>query len=81
MSNKFWGSKNKEPQKDKKSLLDYFSSSKSDTDVESQPVNESQSFISSTFSKVISQIVTQATSLTNISDRMQEVQQAANTWK
>lgn len=81
MSNKFWGSKNKEPQKDKKSLLDYFSSSKSDTDVESQPVNESQSFISSTFSKVKSQIVTQATSLTNISDRMQEVQQAANTWK
>lgn len=81
MSNKFWGSKNKEPQKDRKSLLDYFSSSKSDTDVESQPVNESQSFISSTFSKVKSQIVTQATSLTNISDRMQEVQQAANTWK
>ena len=81
MSNKFWGSKNKEPQKDKKSLLDYFSSSKSDTDVESQPVNESQSFISSTFSKVKSQIVTQAPSLTNISDRMQEVQQAANTWK
>ena len=81
MSNKFWGSKNKEPQKDRKSLLDYFSSSKSDTDVESQPVNESQSFISSTFLKVKSQIVTQATSLAIISDRMEDIQQAANTWK
>ena len=54
MSTKFWGSKNKEQTKEKKSLLDYFSSSKtSETDPESQqPVNETQSFISSAFTKV-----------------------------